>query len=102
MPVTTEIERRNHALIAFTALTGVRDGALATLKLKHVDMDNGHVFLDAREVNTKFSKTFTVWFFPIGHDIRKIVVEWVYFLREQKLWNLDDPLFPTTRVEVGP
>lgn len=59
MPYVTEIERRNRALIAFTLLTGVRDGALASLKLKHVDLAAAKVVQDAREVNTKFSKTFT-------------------------------------------
>jgi integrase len=38
MPHTTEIEQRNRGLIAFTLMTGVRDGALASLKLKHVDL----------------------------------------------------------------
>ena len=37
MPVNTEIERRNRALIAFTLLTGARDSAIASMKLKHVE-----------------------------------------------------------------
>jgi hypothetical protein len=56
MPGGTEIERRNRALIAFTLLTGVRDGALASLKLKHVDLVAAKVVQDASEVNTKFSR----------------------------------------------
>ena len=39
MPFGTEIERRNRALIAFTLLTGARDSAIASMKLKHVDLD---------------------------------------------------------------
>ena len=58
MPAGSEIERRDRALIAFTILTGVRDGAMASLKLKHVDIEEGQVDQDARDVNTKFSKTF--------------------------------------------
>ncbi len=38
MPVRNEIERRNRALIAFTILSGARDGAIASMKLKHVDL----------------------------------------------------------------
>src|SRR5687767_15649060 len=38
MPTKSEVERRNRALLAFTALTGVRVGALASLRLKHVDL----------------------------------------------------------------
>lgn len=101
MPDGTEIERRNRALIAFTLLTGVRDGALASLKLKHVDLVAAKVVQDAREVSTKFSKSFTTWFFPVGDDIRGIVEEWVTHLRNQKLWGGDDPLFPATAVVNG-
>jgi integrase len=101
MPHATEIERRNYALIAFTLLTGVRDGALASLKLKHVDLAAAKVVQDAREVKTKFSKSFTTWFFPVGDDIRAIVEEWVAYLRHHKLWGGDDPLFPATEVVNG-
>jgi integrase len=41
MPASTEIERRDRALIAFTILTGARDGAIASIKLKHIDTDQG-------------------------------------------------------------
>ena len=87
MPVVTEIEQRNRALIAFTLLTGARDSAIASMKLKHVDLAADSIDQDAREVNTKFSKTFTTFFFPVGDDIRRIVVEWVLYLRQNKLWG---------------
>jgi site-specific recombinase XerD len=38
MPATTDIERRDRALIAFTILTGARDGAVASFKLRHIDV----------------------------------------------------------------
>ena len=101
MPVTTEIECRNRALVAFTLLTGARDSAIASMKLKHVDLIVGSVYQDAREVRTKFGKTFTTYFFPVGDEIRGIVAEWMSYLREDKLWGNDDPLFPATRVEYG-
>ena len=71
MPRDSEIQRRNRALVAFTLLTGARDSAIASMKLKHIDLAAGSVCQDAREVNTKFSKTFTTYFFPVGEDIRK-------------------------------
>jgi len=101
MPSGTDIERRNRALIAFTLLTGARDSAIASMKLKHVDLAAGCVYQDAREVNTKFSKTFDTFFFPVGDEISEIVTEWVTYLREEKLWGNDNPLFPATRVEYG-
>src|ERR1035437_502484 len=70
MPTGTEIERRNRALIAFTLLTGARDSAIASMKLKHVDLVANRIDQDAREVKTKFSKTFNTYFFQVGDEIR--------------------------------
>ena len=56
---------------------------------------------DAREVKTKFSKTFTTYFFPIDSDAHRIFAEWVQYLRDDKRWGNDDPLFPATRVVLG-
>lgn len=102
MPSSTDIDRRNRALLAFTLLTGARDGAIATMKLKHVDLSNNSVYQDASEVQTKFSKTFRTYFFPVGDDVRDIVSEWVRYLRQDQLWGHDDPLFPSTRMALGP
>ncbi len=102
MPAGSAIELRDRALIAFTLLTGARDSAIASMKLKHVNLVVGCVEQDAREVQTKFSKTFTTYFFPVGDETRRIVAEWVAFLREEMLWGNDDPLFPATRIELGP
>ena len=101
MPAQNEIEQRNRALFAFIFLTGARDSAVASLKLKHIDLVAGCVRQDAREVKTKFSKTFTTYFFPVAGEARGIVENWVRYLREVKLWGNDDPLFPATRVAYG-
>jgi integrase len=71
------------------------------MKLKHVDLIAGCVNQDAREVKTKFSKTFNTFFFPVGDEIHEIVAEWVLYLRNEKLWGNDDPLFPATRTVQG-
>ena len=101
MPAKSDIERRNRALVAFTLLTGARDSAIASMKLKHIDLIAGSVNQDAREVQTKFSKTFTTYFFPVGDEVRRIVVEWVAFLQGELFWGNDDPLFPATRIALG-
>ncbi len=101
MPADTDVELRNRALVAFTILTGARDGAVASMKLKHVDTAEGKVVQDAREVNTKFSKSFITTFFPVGQEVRQIVVEWVTFLTNEKLFGPTDPLFPATQVVLG-
>lgn len=103
MPCSTVIDRRNRALIAFTILTGARDGAISSLKLKHldVDSDSGCVYQDAREVKTKASKTFTTYFFPVDNEFRQIVLDWIDFLRTELLFGNDDPLFPKTALIRG-
>ncbi len=101
MPSTTVLQRRDRAVIAFLFLTGSRDGAAASLRLRHVDPVEGCVHFDGREVKTKFNKTFSTWFLPVGDEVRQILVDWITELREVHLRGQDDPLFPRTRVAVG-
>lgn len=101
-PATTDIEMRDRALIAFALLTGARDGALASLKLKHIDVAQGRLDQDAREVKTKFSKTFSTWFFPVPGEAASIAATWVRYLRQDLLWSNSDPLFPATLMGLGP
>ena len=42
-----------------------------------------------------------IWFFPVGDDVRDVVIDWVNYLRREKFWGLDDPLFPATKIVVG-
>ena len=60
MPGHSELDRRDRALISFTLLTGMRDDAIASLCLKHVDVHKRTVFQDARQVRTKNRKTMTI------------------------------------------
>lgn len=101
MPCSTVIEQRDRALIAFTLLTGARDAAIASMKIKHIDVLAKRVLQDARDVNTKFSKTFTTYFFPVGDDIEKIVIDWITYLKVELLYGNADPLFPQTKVTPG-
>jgi integrase/recombinase XerD len=98
MPTGNDIELRNRALIAFTLLTGIRDSALASLKLKHIKLDDKLVEQLPPEVKTKFGKTIYTYFFPVGEDIEQIVVDWVNYLYKTKLYNPDNPVFPKTKL----
>jgi site-specific recombinase XerD len=68
MPKETEVEKRDHALIAFCIISGARDRAIISFRLKHIDTERGTIEQDAREVCTKAAKTFTTWFFPVGES----------------------------------
>ena len=98
MPAETDIERRDRALLAFTIVTGMRDNAIASLCLKHVDLDRGCVVQDPREVRTKFSKQIVTFFFEVGEALKDIVREWIAHLRNDLLFGNDDPVFPRTRI----
>jgi integrase len=101
IPTSTPVQRRNRALIALAILSGARDGALASLKLRHIDVERGFLDQDARDVRTKFSKTIATVFFPVSELARRIVVEWVNELRRDLKWGGDNPLFPATEIENG-
>lgn len=101
MPSGTVIERRDRALMAFITLSGCRDKAAVTVKLKHVSLREQFVLLDAREVDTKFAKTITTYFFPVGDEPLNYFIDWIAELTSVHLWGPDDPLFPATRVARG-
>src|SRR5579864_4676962 len=98
MPAETVVQRRDRALIAFILLTGARDSAVISMRLKHVDLTSRRVFQDAREVKTKRAKTITSLFFPVGGEVEAIVVDWMDELRRGHLFGPDDPLFPSTLI----
>ncbi len=96
MPDKSDLEKRDRALMAFTILTGLRDSAITSLKIKHIDLHRDYVNQDPNEVKTKFSKKIDTFFFPVGNDIKAVFVDWVVFLRQERHYGMEDPLFPLT------
>lgn len=101
MPDATPIERRNRALVAFMLIACPRDGAVTGVRLKHVLLDDRKLIQAGADMNTKFRKSFSTFFYPVGGDAEAIVRDWVRELREQHLFGPDDPLFPRTRTGRG-
>ena len=101
MPAESPIEKRDRALVAFTILSGARDSAIASLRLKHVDLKTQAVFQDGREVNTKRRKTFTSTFFPVGPEPAAIVRDYIALLSGELGFGPEDPLFPATLIGRG-
>lgn len=98
MPSASTLEKRDRALLAFVAITGIRDGALITLKLKHFDAARRLVLQNPNEVNTKFSKRIDTFLFPLNSMFEQIFLDWVHHLRHVELFAETDPLFPKTQV----
>jgi hypothetical protein len=73
---------------------------VASLKLKHIDVAERLLFQDGRDVRTKFGKTISTWFFPVDEDLEKIVVEWVEYLRNDRGFGAEDPLFPASIMSI--
>lgn len=102
MPDGTAIEKRNRAIIAFTALTVVRDAALISLKLGDVDVEKRTVWQDPKHVKTKFRKAIWTGFVAIDPLWEQVVVEWVRYARQELGMGDSDPLFPTTEIGNNP
>lgn len=97
----SDIARRDKAFVAFLVITALRDGAIASLKLKHIDLVDQVVHQDAREVRTKFSKTFSVWFMPVDQVYLDYFNDYVTHLRSELLFGHEDPLFPKPKMGIG-
>jgi integrase len=101
MPSDTVIERRNRALIAFVMLTGIRDGALVSISLRHIDLSRSPPLVrqEPDRVRTKFAKAINTYLLPLGDDLKEIVVGWVEELQKDHLFGPNDPLFPKTKMK---
>ncbi|MEM9232213.1 MAG: hypothetical protein AAGB10_21695 [Pseudomonadota bacterium] len=94
----TIIDRRNRALFALWVMTGAPAGALASFRIRHVDLVEGVIYQDAREVRTKGAKTFETWFFPLDAMYRETFEAWFTELTERHLFGPGDALFPKQKV----
>lgn len=98
MPKTSAIERRNRALIAFTLLSGARDGAIISMRVGHVDLAGREVLQHPDEVDTKASKQIHTWFFPVGKVVEDEVADYIGYLKSELGFTGADPLFPATQM----
>jgi integrase len=93
MPASTWEQRRNRALLALLLLTGARDGAAVSLRIKHVDIARMRIFQDATEVKTKASKTIMTDWLPVGRDVENFLIDWFNERKNDGAQDCD-PLFP--------
>jgi site-specific recombinase XerD len=102
MPNATSHQKRDKALLAFLMLTGARIGAVASLRIKHVDLERRHVFQDAREVNTKHAKTMNTTFFPMGEAYADALADYLRHLKQDLMFGPEDAVFPKSDMKHGP
>jgi len=97
MPFKTEIEKRDRAIVAFTILTAARVGAIVSLKIKDFDQSKLLVSQNPNHVNTKFSKRIETYLMVIDETTLQIFLDWVAFIKTEKLFSPNSPLFPKTQ-----
>jgi integrase/recombinase XerD len=102
MPYNTAVEKRDRAAIAFTALTGVRDAALISLKMKDVDKAKKEIWQDPKHVRTKNRKAISTTFMLFDPLWQEIVLDWLDYAENELHLKPNDPLFPKTEVKSNP
>lgn len=98
MPSTTPREMRDKAVFALLCLTGIRVGALVSLRVRHVDLIEKSVAQNPREVATKFGKHIDTFFAKGFPEAEAALRAWVTYLEDEALYGSDDPLFPATAI----
>lgn len=100
-PIQNEVDQRDRALIAFTAISGMRAQAVITLPLGCFNPETLQVNQDPKlGVQTKFAKTIHSTLFDFDSELLQYVIEWRDFLIKAKLFTDANPLFPSTQVEL--
>ena len=96
LPYGTPLEKRNRAAVVVCALTGIRGGALISLKIKHFQRRRMLIVQDPREVRTKFGKRINSLILPVCDEWEAILLEWIDELERTELFTPNDPLIPST------
>ena len=102
MPHESDVEIRDRAIIAFTLVTGIRDGALIGLKNKDADLVKREVWQDPKHVKTKNRRGITSLFIPIDTFAQKIVMDWLNHSRNVLCMKPESALFPKQKLVNNP
>ncbi len=96
MPSGSIIERRDRAVVAILGLTGIRDGALISLKLKHFSETEDRILQNPNEVSTKNAKRIDTFLIDLAPAMKTTLLDWKRELAEDEFFAPTDPLFPKT------
>ncbi len=102
MPTNTVFERRDKAIFATLMLIGPRASAVRSLRIKHVNLRENHIYQYGGEVDTKNGKTINSWFPPLNPMYRDELERWYRYLVDELLFGPDDALFPKAARTIDP
>lgn len=95
MPAKDLRDRRDRGMMLVLATTAIRLSALRTLRIKHLDLENGCLHQLSSEVETKFSKSFVSIILPIKPRWLELLADYKEELLQAGYCD-EDPLFPKT------
>jgi integrase len=96
MPGRTHAEQRDRALFGLLASTGIRIGAVRTLRVKHLDLTRRLIHQDPLDVSTKFRKEIFTFILDVEDEFEQALVQWVRRLIDELQFGPDDPILPKT------
>lgn len=94
MPTKTPKQLRDQAMMALLGLTGVRDGVISSLCLKHIDVNRRLLLLDDPILPVKGGHGHVTAFIPLASSLITILQKYVDMLRRDYRFIAADPLFP--------
>lgn len=96
--VKNEVDRRDKAMMSFAVLTGIRVNALMSITIGSIDIDKMMVHQFVRNgVQTKFQKDIVSRIFNFDENLVKYFKDWYYYLKKNKLFGNEEPLFPKSK-----
>jgi integrase len=99
IPNTSELNKRDRAIIIFLLLSGIRVDSLIRIPIGAYDRNTHIVTLNPLGgVKTKFSKVLRVQLLPFKSELLHEFDAYVDFLVNEKKYDLNNPLFPATKV----
>ena len=96
MPTRTIMQRRDRAMVAFAFTSGLRAGALTSLRMKHLNLQEQTVVQDANDMRAKNGKSYKASWFPRTDEFQKVFLHWVQELAQLD-FQAEDAIFPEAK-----
>lgn len=101
MPENTHLELRNKAMMALLLPTGMRDGTIPQLKIRHLHLSERMIRINALEIETKNGVSYDCVFLPRSDLSVEILTRYVDELTKKHGFEGNAPLFPKLTLKVG-
>lgn len=96
LPVATMKDRRDRAMLASVFMAGLREQALTSLRLRHVDVQRKQIHHDGETLRAKNGKSFVIDWFPRTEPFQRVVRDWYAELCTLGFTS-DDAMFPDSK-----